>query len=178
MATPLVGGHARTVDRRHAGWIARVDTGFIVYNERTYPRFVGLLAELGVETQPSDMSLGSACRALRRGVQLARGAGFFAQPEAPRPPGHWRMFADILRFYRDARRRLDAGEAPRRDARRLPGRPPLRAGFRDHFLVPITAAVWSTAPDRILDFPVDYLLRFLDNHGLIGLGNALCSGGR
>ena len=84
------------------------------------------------------------------------------------------MIADILRFYREARRR---------STRCRPG--PVRplgdflddggygAGFRSHFLVPITSAVWSTAANRVLDFPIDYLLRFLDHHGLIGYGNAL-----
>jgi predicted NAD/FAD-binding protein len=83
------------------------------------------------------------------------------------------MIGDILRFYRDARRRLDHGAPSREtlgdylDDRRF------GPGFRNHFLIPITAAVWSTAPDRILGFPIDYLLRFLDHHGLIGYGNAL-----
>ena len=163
----------RRRDRR--GPIA-VDTGFIVYNEPTYPAFTGLLAELGV--RPSR----ARCRWARpvepATSSSARAACAASSPS--RPPSPARLSGACSRTSgastAEARRR-SMPRRPPRHARRLPRGRWLRRGFRDHFLGRRSCPPSGPpAPPGSCEFPVDYLLRFLDNHGLIGFGRALRGG--
>lgn len=166
-ADERIGGHVSTVDVATETGRVAVDTGFIVYNETTYPLLTLLFARLGVETQPSDMCFGVACE--RSGIEWgSRSLGaVLADPRnAVRPP-FLRMLRDLRRFFREAPALLehdDHGKLALGDwlcaARYSPA-------FVDLFLVPMGAAIWSATPGEFLRFPARTFVRFFANHGLL-----------
>ncbi|WP_313888666.1 FAD-dependent oxidoreductase [Mycolicibacterium sp. CBMA 226] len=170
-AQPRCGGHAHTHEltaRHGSSDTVGVDSGFIVHNDRTYPTLLRLFAELGVRTQESDMSMSVCCEGCGLEYAGAKGlAGLFAAPGSLFSPRYLRMLAEVTRFHRLARAELARGVA---DGRTL-GEFLTAAGFSSyfvaHFMVPLVAAVWSCPPDVALDYPVGYLLAFLDHHGML-----------
>ncbi|WP_254552639.1 NAD(P)/FAD-dependent oxidoreductase [Kitasatospora sp. MMS16-BH015] len=170
-AQPRLGGHAHTQEVTGAdGRVLPLDTGFLVHNERTYPRLTALFRELGVRTRPSEMSMSVRCEGCGLEYAGARGpAGLLARPEALLRGRYLRLLAQVPLFHRRARRLLADPAA---------GEPTLRAFlveggftpyFASHFVTPLVAAVWSCAPDVAGDYPARYLFTFLANHGLLGV---------
>ena len=161
------GGHAHTHTLDAGGRVRSLDTGFLVFNERTYPNFVRLLEELGVATQRSDMSFSARCH--RCGLEYSTRSlrTLFAQPRRVADPRHLRMLADILRFFTHARAFLASGSGYDVSLGEWLDAGRYRAGFARHFLLPLTGAVWSASFDDMREFPVRSLLQFMDNHGML-----------
>ena len=159
-----IGGHART---RHAGprGDQAVDTGFIVFNYATYPHLTALFTELDVPVTPSNMSWGASFRGGDLEYGLADLGTIFAQRRNIASPRFLRMLRDILRFNARA---LDASAAdPDLTIGGLIERLGLSDGFRDHYLLPFSGAIWSTPTGKIMDFPAAAMVRFFRNHGLL-----------
>jgi predicted NAD/FAD-binding protein len=152
------GGHANTVT--HDG--LALDTGFLVHNERNYPLLGRLFGELGVPTHASDMSFSVRCNAC--GLEYS-GRRPFAQPRNAASPKFVSLVWEIGRWLRTAR----PGDESQSLAAYLDEHG-YSQRFRRHFLVPLTSALWSTAPGRALEFPAAYAIRFFDNHGMLGFG--------
>lgn len=167
-AASYIGGHSNTVDVYEQGRRLAIDTGFIVFNDRTYPQFTALLADIGQVSQRSEMSFSvrSEDGALEyNGRSLD---ALFAQRRNLVRPSFYRMVADILRFNRHAGRQIDA-MAPDASLGEYLAASRYSREFVDHYLVPMAAAIWSAAPERVLDMPAGFLLRFFGNHGLMQL---------
>lgn len=166
-AGSYIGGHTNTVDVTLEGRTFPVDTGFLVFNEATYPNLIALLDELGVDSYATDMSFGVSQDG--GGLEWA-GTNLdtvFAQRRRLLSPAFLGMLRDILRFNRAAESNLAASlEAPASLEQLLvAGR--YGAMFRDAYLLPMAAAIWSSAPADILQFPAATFLRFCLNHGLL-----------
>ena len=160
-----IGGHTHTHDieldgRRHA-----VDTGFIVFNDRTYPNFIALLDELGVAWQPSHMSFSVRCEKTGLEYNGTNLNALFAQRRNLLRPAFYRMIQDILRFNRQALELLAEG-------------PEIRLGdylaqngygqdFIDYYIIPMGSAIWSTEARQMLQFPARFFVRFFHHHGML-----------
>jgi predicted NAD/FAD-binding protein len=167
-AEDRLGGHAHTHDvvTPDAGALP-VDSGFIVHNSRTYPHLLRLFDELGVQTQPADMSMSVRCEGCGLEYAGAKGVGgLFAQRQSTHNPAFLRMLTEVKRFHRHARRVMDSGndELTLRDFLFAGG---YSGYFIAHFMVPVVSAVWSAAPGVALRYPARYLFTFLANHGML-----------
>ncbi|HUV12508.1 MAG TPA: FAD-dependent oxidoreductase, partial [Acidobacteriota bacterium] len=165
-----VGGHTNTLDVSIGEQQYSVDTGFIVYNERNYPNFTHLLNNLGVDTQPSNMSFSVRCEDTGLEYSGTSINSLFAQRRNILRPGFWRMILGIRRFYREAAELLDSetttitlGEYLRQKS--------YPREFLDWHLGPMGSAVWSTGREKIQDFPARRFVEFFENHGFLRLSN-------
>lgn len=173
-ANDYFGGHTHTVDVTLDGLSYGVDTGFLVFNQRTYPNLVQLFAELGVETVATDMSFSVKLPLPGRMLEWAGGDldAVFAQRRNMLSPGFYRMLRDILRFNKHATALALSGN----DAT------PISLGsyllkhnyskeFRDWYLLPMAGCIWSCPTEQMLAFPLASFVRFCHNHGLLQINN-------
>lgn len=165
-ANDYVGGHTHTVAVEVGAERQTIDTGFIVFNDRTYPNFCRLLGQLGVASQPTEMSFSVRCD--RSGVEYNGSSlnGLFAQRRNLLRPGFYRMLRDILRFNREAMEHCD----------RLPEQMTVQEflaerrysqGFADKYLLPMGAAIWSCPTETFGRFPIRFIIEFYAHHGLL-----------
>jgi predicted NAD/FAD-binding protein len=167
-AASHVGGHTHTVDVDYLGRRYAVDTGFIVFNDWTYPRFIALLNELGVEYQNSNMSF--ALRDERSGLEYNGTTinTLFAQRRNALRPSFLRMIADILRFNRRSRELLAGNDDTLTLGEYLEQHHYSRS-FRDLYIVPMGMSIWSATESAMLSFPVRFFVEFFDKHGFLNV---------
>ena len=171
-AADKIGGHTATVDVSHEGRQYAIDTGFIVFNDWTYPNFIELMDELGVDSEPTEMSFSVRCEST--GVEYGGNNlnTMFAQRRNLLRPSFHRMIRDILKFNREAIRDLEGGFISQ--ATRLGEY--LRANqygdeFVYQYILPMGCAIWSASTERMIDFPLRFFVQFFKNHGLLSVNN-------
>ncbi|RON83872.1 NAD(P)/FAD-dependent oxidoreductase [Pseudomonas fluorescens] len=167
-----VGGHTHTVDVTVAGRQYAVDTGFIVFNDWTYPNFIRLLDQLGVAFKPTEMSFSVTDPDTGLEYNGNNLNSLFAQRSNLLSPGFWGMLRDILRFNKEAQRDL----VELRIAADTTLDEYLKAGgygerFILHYIVPMGSAIWSMPMAEMLNFPLQFFVRFFKNHGLLSVSD-------
>ncbi len=167
-----IGGHTATVEVQEAGKIRAIDTGFIVFNDWTYPNFIRLMDEIGVTSKPTEMSFSVSC--LRTGLEYGGNNlnTLFAQRRNLLNLPYLGMIKDILRFNKEAIQDLEAGQLkegiPLGEYLKERG---YGKRFAEHYLIPMGSAIWSATLDEMMDFPLVFFVRFFKNHGLLSVNH-------
>ncbi len=164
-----IGGHANTVEVPTHNGAVPVDTGFIVYNEANYPNFTRLISELGVSTQPSDMSFGVHSPSDKFTFSSRGLRGLLSHKRNLLRPSFLRMVAEIIRFNRLARYALTDGTAAGLTLLEFLESRRLSPYFIRYYISPMSSAIWSAAPGQTLQFPAETFIRFFHQHGLLSL---------
>lgn len=166
-AGPEAGGHTHTVDVTLGAVSHPVDTGFLVFNRRTYPNLCALFATLAVEAVETEMSFGVSLA--EPGIEWAGTdlASVFAQPRNLVRPAFHGMLRDIMRFNRDTTQMARAGQLPQLSLGDFLVLEDYSDAFRDWYLLPMAAAIWSCPTSTMLDYPLATFVRFCHNHGLL-----------
>lgn len=162
-ANDYIGGHTNTVVLNERGRTLPIDTGFIVFNKRNYPNLCRLFDALGVECRDSDMSFSVHCE--RSGLEY-NGASLrklFVQPVNLVRPSFRVMLSDILRFNREAPHELTNGLTDSMTVARYLATKGYGPGFRDHYLLPLGASLWSCHAERFREFSMRFVIEFLYN---------------
>ena len=162
-----LGGHTHTHTVETSLGPQQIDTGFIVHNDKTYPNLIRLFDELGLVREDSEMSWGVTGD--RNGIEYSsRGlGGFFASRRRVFVPSQWKLLGDILRFNREAAELSHSGRAEGLTLGEFVEERAYSQIFRDYYLYPTVAAIWSASPQKVLEFPAATLIRFFENHGLL-----------
>lgn len=165
-ADDRLGGHAHSHELAEG---TVVDSGFIVYNERTYPTLIRLFEQLAVPTKPSDMSMSVKCAGC--GLEYAGAKGFgglFPEWRSFRNPRYLRMLAEVFRFHRKARALL-AAEGDELTLGEFLEAEKFSQYFQSHFMTPVVSAVWSCDASTALAYPARYLFTFMAHHGMLAV---------
>lgn len=166
-AEPTVGGHTATVDVSTPQGTYAIDTGFIVYNDRTYPRFMGLLSELGISGQKTQMSF--SVHNPQSGLEYNGHTltSLFAQRRNLVNPAFWGLLLDIMRFNRLAKEALAGDVNENATLETFLEQHGFSAFFARHYILPMGAAIWSSSLQEMRRFPLPLFLRFFEHHGLL-----------
>jgi len=171
-ANDYIGGHTATIDVECEGKPWKIDTGFIVFNDHTYPQFQGLMDTLGVKYQPTEMSFSVTNESTGLVYNGNTVATLFAQKRNLINPKFWGLIRSILRFNKRCKALNKAGNIdPNKTVGEFLAEEKFNQFFAENYILPMGAAIWSASLGEIESFPLRFFIQFFDNHGLLNVAD-------